>query len=93
MCSNAGKTGSATAPGTGREIAAQGYPASQRMVYRFLSTLKKTEVKLTAQTHPVVQYTSTAAVCLFMRCPDHLDEGERMDLAKRRQVHPDAAQA
>jgi transposase len=71
------------------EIAAQGYPGSQRMVYRFLKTLKKTEVKLAAGMHQVIQYTSTAAVCLFMRHPDKLDEGEQMDLAALRRVHPD----
>lgn len=70
------------------EIAAQGYPGSQRMVYRFLKTLKKTEVKTPAQMPQVLHYTSTAAVCLFMRHPDNLDEGERMDLAALRQVHP-----
>lgn len=71
------------------EIVAQGYPGSQRMVYRFLKTLKKTEVKPTAEAHPVIHYTSIAAVCLFMRHPDKLDEGEQMDLAALRQVHPD----
>lgn len=30
-----------------------------------------------------------AAVCLFMRHPDTLDEGERMDRAALRRVHPD----
>jgi transposase len=54
-----------------------------------LKTLKKTERMLTAQTPQVVQYTSTAAVCLFMRHPDNLDEGERMNLAALRRVHPD----
>ena len=63
------------------------------MVYRFLKTLKKTEVKLTAETHQVIHYTSSAAVCLFMRHPDHLDEGEHMDLAALRQVHPDVETA
>jgi transposase len=71
------------------EIAAQGYPGSQRSVYRFLKTLKKTEVKLTQVTHQVTRYTSTAAVCLFMQHPDKLAEGEQMDLATLRQVHPD----
>jgi len=70
------------------EITAQGYPGSQRMVYRFLKTLKKTEVKLAAEAHQIIHYTSTAAVCLFMRHPDKLDEGERMDLAALRRVHP-----
>jgi transposase len=59
------------------------------MVYRFLKTLKKTEVKLAAEAHQIIHYTSTAAVCLFMRHPDKLDEGERMDLAAFRRVHPD----
>lgn len=59
------------------------------MVYRFLKTLKKTEVKPPGEMPQVVHYTSTAAVCLFMRHPDNLEEGERMDLAALRQVHPD----
>ena len=71
------------------EIAAQGYPGSQRMVYRFLKTLKKTEVKLTEETPQVIHYTSTAAVYLFMRHPDNLDEGKHMDLAALCQAHPD----
>ena len=58
------------------------------MVYRFLATLKKTEVNPPAQTPQVVHYTSRAAVCLFMQHPDSLDEDERMDLAALRQVHP-----
>lgn len=71
-----------------QEIAAQGYPGSQRMVYRFLKTLKKTEVKPTPQTPQVLHYTSSAAVCLFMRHPDDLDEGQQIDLAALRQAHP-----
>src|ERR1700738_4368014 len=58
------------------------------MVYRFLSTLKKTEVKHPAETQQVHHYTSKAAVCLFMQHPDALDEDERGDLAALRQVHP-----
>jgi hypothetical protein len=58
------------------------------MVYRFLKTLKKTEMKPTAQTSQVLHYTSSAAVCLFMRHPDHLDEGERVDLVARSLAHP-----
>lgn len=71
------------------EIATQGYPGSQRMVYRFLKTLKKTEVKSAMKTHQVIQYTSSAAVYLFMRHQDNLDEGEHMDLVALRQAHPD----
>jgi transposase len=71
-----------------QEIAAQGYPGSQRMVYRFLKTLKTTEVNTAAGTHHMCHYTSTAAVCLFMQHPDNLEEGEQADLAALRQVHP-----
>jgi transposase len=59
------------------------------MVYRFLSTLKKTEVKTPAEPHQALHYTSKAAVCLFMQHPDALDEDERVDLAALRQAHPD----
>jgi len=72
-----------------QEIAALGYPGSQRMVYRFLKTLKKTEVKLPEEMPQVIHYTSTAAVCLFMQHPDKLDEGEQIDLGALRRVHPD----
>jgi transposase len=71
-----------------KEIVAQGYPGSQRMVYRFLKTLKKREVKTTVSTRRVLHYTSSAAVCLFMKHADNLDEGERVDLAALRQAHP-----
>jgi transposase len=70
------------------EIAAQGYPGSQRMVYRFLKTLKKTEVNTPANTRCVLHYTSSAAVCLFLHHPDTLDESQRVDLAALRQAHP-----
>jgi transposase len=70
------------------EIAAQGYPGSQRMVYRFLKTLKKTDVTLSAGTRCVLHYTSSAAVCLFMQHPDNLDERKRLDLAALRQAYP-----
>ncbi|HEU5379848.1 MAG TPA: ISL3 family transposase [Ktedonobacteraceae bacterium] len=72
-----------------KEIAAQGYPGSPQMVYRFLKTLKKTEVTYMGDAHPIIHFISNAAVCLFMQHPDKLDEGERMDLAALRQVRPD----
>ncbi|EFH88057.1 ISL3 family transposase [Ktedonobacter racemifer] len=71
-----------------QEIAAQGYPGSQRMVYRFLKTLKKTEVKTPIGTRCVLHYTSSAAVRLFMRHPGGLDEGKRVNLDALRQAHP-----
>ncbi|GHO63853.1 hypothetical protein KSC_027450 [Ktedonobacter sp. SOSP1-52] len=46
-------------------------------------------VKPPGETPQVLYYTSTAAVCLFMRHPDNLDEGEQMDLSALRQAHPD----
>ena len=58
------------------------------MVYRFLSTLKKTEVKTSTETHQAVHYSSKAAVCLFMQHPGALDEDERADLTAFRQAHP-----
>ena len=64
-----------------REIAAQGYPGSQRMVYRFLETLKTTEIVPSAGTHRLPHYASTTAVWLFMRHPDKLDEVGQEDLA------------
>ncbi|HEY4383432.1 MAG TPA: transposase, partial [Ktedonobacteraceae bacterium] len=76
-----------------QEIAEQGYPGSQRMVYRFLKTLKKTEVKPTADTPQVICFSSTTVVYLFMRYPDNLDESERMNLAVLRQTHPDLESA
>jgi hypothetical protein len=49
-----------------REIAAQGYPGSQRMVYRFLKTLKTHEMEATAPVHRLPHYSSIAAVSLCM---------------------------
>jgi transposase len=70
-----------------REVRFQGYSGSERMVYRFLETLKTTEVVTSAGTHRLPHYTSTAAVWLFMRRPEHLDEIEREDLAAFRLAH------
>ena len=57
------------------------------MVYRFLETLKTTEVVTSAGTPRLPQYTSTAAVWLFMRRPEHLDEIQREDLSAFRLAH------
>jgi transposase len=57
------------------------------MVYRFLETLKTTQVVTSAGTPRLPQYTSTAAVWLFMRPPEHLDELQREDLAAFRLAH------
>jgi len=58
------------------------------MVYRFLSTLKTTEVNPVVGTQGVFYSTSRAAVCLFMQHPDTLDEDERAALSALRQAHP-----
>ncbi len=71
-----------------REIAARGYPGSQRMVYRFLKTLRTHEIEASAGVQRLPHYSSTAAVSLFMRRPDKLEEIEREQLAAFRQAEP-----
>jgi transposase len=70
-----------------REVKFQGYSGSERMVYRFLETLKTKEIVMSAGTPRLPHYTSRAAVWLFMRHPGHLDEIEREDLAAFRLAH------
>jgi hypothetical protein len=64
-----------------REIATRGYPGSQRIVYRFLKTLKTQEMGVTAHVPHLRRYSSTVAVSIFMRRPDTLEEIEREHLA------------
>jgi transposase len=71
-----------------QEIAAQGYPGSQRMVYRFLKTLKTHEIAASAQGHRLPHYSSTAAISLFMRHPDKLEEIEQEHLTAFRRAAP-----
>ena len=87
MCSNAGREGERSGRQLWREVRFQGYSGSERMVYRFLETLKTTEIVPSAGTARLPQYTSTAAVWLFMRRPEHLDEIQREDLAAFRLAH------
>jgi len=70
-----------------REVRFQGYRGSERMVYRFLETLKTKEIVTSVGTPRLPQYTSTTAVWLFMRHPEHLDEIQREDLAAFRLAH------
>jgi len=70
-----------------REVRFQEYSGSERMVYRFLETLKTTEIVTSAGTHRLPHYTSRASVWLFMRRPEHLDEIQREDLAAFRLAH------
>jgi transposase len=71
-----------------REIAAQGYPGSQRMLYRFLETLKTHEMGTSAPVPRLPHFASTAAISLFMCRPDTLDEIERKHLAAFRLAVP-----
>jgi transposase len=71
-----------------QEIAAQGYPGSQRMVYRFLKTLKTHEIAASAQDSRLPHYSSRAAISLFMRNPDMLEETEQEHLAAFRRADP-----
>jgi transposase len=71
-----------------QEIAAQGYPGSQRMVYRFLKTLKTHEIEASAQDSRLPHSSSRAAISLFMRHPDKLEEIEQEHLTAFRQAAP-----
>jgi transposase len=69
-----------------RDIVAQGYPGSNRMVYRFLETLKTTEMVTEAGTPRLPHYSSNTAVWLFIRRSKDLDEVEQEDLAAFRRA-------
>jgi transposase len=71
-----------------REIAAQGYTGSHRMVYRFLETLKTTEILPSAGAHRLPYYSSQTAVWLFIHDPETLEEIEQEDLAAFRLASP-----
>jgi transposase len=72
-----------------REIAAQGYPGSQRMVSSFLQTLKKTEIMPEATpSSPLSRYTSKSVLWLFLGRRADLEATQQADLATFRQLHP-----
>lgn len=71
-----------------REIQAQGYPGTERSVYRYLKTLKQVEVRTAINPAHIRKYSANTAVWLFVRNPDVLDEGEREDLATFCQANP-----
>src|SRR5262249_19579958 len=64
-----------------REIKEQGYTGSDRSVYRYLKTLKLSEVKAEVPLHRLKKFSAKTAVWLFMRDPRTLDEIEQEDLA------------
>jgi hypothetical protein len=63
-----------------REIKEQGYPGSERTVYRYLEVLKQAEVH-SARLHRLQKFSAHTAVWLCVRDPKKLDEIEREDLA------------
>ncbi|GCE29218.1 hypothetical protein KDA_47020 [Dictyobacter alpinus] len=70
-----------------REITAQGFRGSERMVYRFLETLKNIDILFSAGHSRLPYYTSNTAVWLFVRDPKTLNEIERQDLDAFRLAH------
>jgi transposase len=70
------------------EIAAQEYPGSQRMVYRFLKTLKTQQKAVSAQQCRLPHFSSNAAVTLFMQRPETLEQSKRDDLMAFRRAAP-----
>jgi transposase len=70
------------------EIVAQGYPGSQRMVYRFLKTLKTQEREASTGGQRLPHYSSRAAVSLFMHHSDKLEETEQEQLLAFRRAAP-----
>jgi len=64
-----------------RAMKEQGYTGSGRTVYRYLETLKQAEVKASANPQRIHKYAPNAALWLFVRDPESLDEVEREDLA------------
>jgi len=59
----------------------QGYDGSERTVYRYLEPLKQAEVRASIDVHRLQKWTVNAAIWLFVRDPEKLDEIEREDLA------------
>lgn len=68
--------------------AASDIRARSRMVYRFLKTLKTNEIAASAQSPRLPHSSSTAAVSLFMRHPDKLEEVEQEQLTAFRRAAP-----
>jgi transposase len=70
------------------EIAVQGYPGSQRMLYRFLETLKTQQKAASVQQCHLPHFSSNAAVTLFMQREDALEQSKRDDLVAFRRAAP-----
>ena len=63
-----------------RAIKEQGYTGSPRSVYTHLETLKQAEVKAAANPQRIQKYSPNAAVWLFLKDRQDLDEVEQEDL-------------
>jgi transposase len=63
-----------------REIKSQGYTGTERSVYRYLKTLKQAEVRASLNPERLQKYSVNAAIWLFVRDLQKLDEIEREDL-------------
>ena len=76
-----------------REIKQQGYPGTERSVYRYLKTLKQAEVRASVNPERLRKYSANTAVWLFMRDPKTLEEGEQEDLMAFCQASPALSRA
>jgi transposase len=64
-----------------QEIKNQGYTGTDRSVYRYLKTLKQAEVRASLNPERLQKYSVNAAIWLFVRDPNKLEEIEQEDLA------------
>ncbi len=64
-----------------QEIKNQGYAGTDRSVYRYLKTLKQAEVRASVNPERLQKYAVNAAIWLFVRNPNQLEEIEQEDLA------------
>jgi transposase len=69
-----------------QELKEQGFRGSERTVYRYLETLKHSEIQAAPHSHRLPQYSANTAVWLFVRDLDSLDEVEREDVAALREA-------
>jgi transposase len=76
-----------------QEIKNQGYTGTDRSVYRYLKTLKQTEVRATINPERIQKYSANTAIWLFVRDPKKLDEMEREDLVAFCQASADLKKA
>jgi hypothetical protein len=53
-----------------RDIKKQGYPGTERSVYRYLKTLRQAEVRASGNPARMRKYSTNTAVWLFMRDPN-----------------------